>query len=74
MRPNSPYQQSLVSWRFRGDDVIVYAIREDKLHDQFSCCEYACMLIDVMKELGSLTTFSWSMSGQTTTRFSPQFQ
>ena len=28
MRPNSPYQQSLVSWRFRGDDVIVYAVPE----------------------------------------------
>ncbi|KAG9254762.1 uncharacterized protein F5Z01DRAFT_681295 [Emericellopsis atlantica] len=28
MRPNSPYQQSLVSWRFRGDDVVVYAVPE----------------------------------------------
>jgi hypothetical protein len=28
LRPNSPYQQSLVSWRFHGDDVIVYAIPE----------------------------------------------
>ncbi|KAG9252686.1 uncharacterized protein F5Z01DRAFT_222684 [Emericellopsis atlantica] len=28
MRPNSPYQQSLVSWRFRGDDVIVYGVPE----------------------------------------------
>ncbi|KAK4236566.1 hypothetical protein C8A03DRAFT_16804, partial [Achaetomium macrosporum] len=26
MRPNSPYQQSLVSWRFRGDDVVVYSV------------------------------------------------
>ncbi|UNI13307.1 hypothetical protein JDV02_000064 [Purpureocillium takamizusanense] len=28
MRPNSPYQQSLVSWRFRGDNTIVYAVPE----------------------------------------------
>ncbi|KAK9438136.1 uncharacterized protein VB005_09143 [Metarhizium brunneum] len=26
MRPNSPYQQSLVSWRFRGSDMIVYSV------------------------------------------------
>ncbi|KAG6244646.1 hypothetical protein E4U24_004912 [Claviceps purpurea] len=26
MRPNSVYQQSLVSWRFRGSDVIVYSV------------------------------------------------
>merc|ERR1712025_1541246 len=26
MRPNSPYQQSLVSWRFRGDNVVVHAV------------------------------------------------
>lgn len=26
MRPNSPYQQSLVSGRFRGNNVIVYSI------------------------------------------------
>lgn len=26
MRPNSPYQQSLVSRRFRGDDVVIYAV------------------------------------------------
>ncbi|PNY27841.1 Uncharacterized protein TCAP_02242 [Tolypocladium capitatum] len=28
MRPNSPYQQSLVSWRFRGSAVIVYSVPE----------------------------------------------
>ncbi|RSM03313.1 hypothetical protein CEP52_007461 [Fusarium oligoseptatum] len=28
MRPNSPYQQSLVSWRFRGNDTIVYSVPE----------------------------------------------
>lgn len=28
MRPNSPYQQSLVSWRFRGSDMLVYAVPE----------------------------------------------
>lgn len=28
MRPNSPYQQSLVSWRFQGDDMVVYAVPE----------------------------------------------
>lgn len=28
MRPNSPYQQSLVSWRFRGGDMLVYAVPE----------------------------------------------
>ncbi|KAG7115895.1 hypothetical protein HYQ46_007330 [Verticillium longisporum] len=28
MRPNSPYQQSLVSWRFRGNDTIVYSVAE----------------------------------------------
>ncbi|KAL7917209.1 hypothetical protein ACQKWADRAFT_307338 [Trichoderma austrokoningii] len=26
LRPNSPYQQSLVSWRFRGSDTIIYAV------------------------------------------------
>ncbi|KAG6062686.1 hypothetical protein E4U30_003513 [Claviceps sp. LM220 group G6] len=26
MGPNSVYQQSLVSWRFRGSDVIVYSV------------------------------------------------
>ncbi|KFG79617.1 hypothetical protein MANI_029713 [Metarhizium anisopliae] len=26
MRPNSPYQQSLVSWRFRGSDMVVYSV------------------------------------------------
>ncbi|KAH7327742.1 hypothetical protein B0I35DRAFT_415630 [Stachybotrys elegans] len=26
MRPNSLYQQSLVSWRHRGNDVMVYAV------------------------------------------------
>ncbi|KAH6640660.1 hypothetical protein F5144DRAFT_561222 [Chaetomium tenue] len=29
MRPNSRYQQYLVSWRFRGDDVVVYSIPKD---------------------------------------------
>ncbi|KAK1766563.1 hypothetical protein QBC33DRAFT_104855 [Phialemonium atrogriseum] len=29
MRPNSPYQQSLVNWRFRGDDMVVYSVPED---------------------------------------------
>ncbi|KAI2611995.1 hypothetical protein GGR54DRAFT_338782 [Hypoxylon sp. NC1633] len=28
MRPNSPYQQSLVSWRFRGIDTLVYSVPE----------------------------------------------
>ncbi|RNJ56495.1 hypothetical protein D7B24_007215 [Verticillium nonalfalfae] len=31
MRPNSPYQQSLVSWRFRGNDTIVYSVAEEIL-------------------------------------------
>ncbi|CAI6083446.1 unnamed protein product [Clonostachys chloroleuca] len=26
LRPNSPYQQSLVSWRFRGQDIRIYAV------------------------------------------------
>jgi hypothetical protein len=28
MRPNSRYQQSLVQWRFKGDNLIVYAVPE----------------------------------------------
>ncbi|EEU34662.1 uncharacterized protein NECHADRAFT_34809 [Fusarium vanettenii 77-13-4] len=28
LRPNSQYQQSLVSWRFRGNDTIVYSVPE----------------------------------------------
>ncbi|EEY22221.1 conserved hypothetical protein [Verticillium alfalfae VaMs.102] len=31
MRPNSPYQQSLVSWRFHGSDTIVYSVAEETL-------------------------------------------
>ncbi|KPM45860.1 hypothetical protein AK830_g590 [Neonectria ditissima] len=26
MRPNSPYQQSLVSWRFRSNDIVIYGV------------------------------------------------
>ena len=32
MRPNSRYQQSLVTWRFRGDNVIVFSIPKGKPH------------------------------------------
>ncbi|QLI68643.1 uncharacterized protein G6M90_00g053790 [Metarhizium brunneum] len=31
MRPHSPYQQSLVSWRFRGSDMIVYSVPKGTL-------------------------------------------
>ncbi|TRX89863.1 hypothetical protein FHL15_009296 [Xylaria flabelliformis] len=57
MRPNSPYQQSLVSTRFRGTDVIVFAVAkgtdlpEDLLlvherSDHYSLQPSATMTID----------------------------
>lgn len=78
MRPNSPYQQSLVSRRFRGHDMIVYSVAKGRLSSTFprvpsSSYRWTCSIIDKhVKELDFLTTFFWSMNGQTTTLSSQQ--
>ncbi|KAI1275389.1 hypothetical protein F5Y07DRAFT_175237 [Xylaria sp. FL0933] len=71
MRPNSPYQQSLVLSRFRGPDVIVYAIAkgtqlpDDLLlvherSDHYSLQPGASMSIEDLN--GKITDFMWKVA------------
>ncbi|KAI1307407.1 hypothetical protein F5Y03DRAFT_119108 [Xylaria venustula] len=71
MRPNSPYQQSLVSSRFRGSDVIIYAVAKGTqlpddlllVHertDHYSLQPAAPMSVDDLNS--KITNFMWKVA------------
>lgn len=53
MRPNSPYQQSLVSTRFRGTELIVYAVAKGKFNPYYNHDLNAFVKLGVLSFIGT---------------------